>query len=42
MVSYNKVSAKVTSNHTKILSKDSPAVAQAVRELVGTPGHAVG
>jgi pimeloyl-ACP methyl ester carboxylesterase len=37
-----KVSAKVSSNHTKILSKDSPAVAQAVRELVGTPGHAVG
>jgi hypothetical protein len=28
-----KVSAKVASNHTKILRKDSPAVAQTVREL---------
>jgi pimeloyl-ACP methyl ester carboxylesterase len=37
-----KVSAKVASNHTQILRKDSPAVAQAVRELVATRGHAVG
>ena len=37
-----KVSAKVASNHTKILRKDSPAVAQAVRELAATRGHAVG
>ena len=28
-----KVSAKVASNHTQILRKDSPAVAQAVREI---------
>jgi pimeloyl-ACP methyl ester carboxylesterase len=28
-----KVSAKVASNHTQILRKDSPAVAQTVREL---------
>lgn len=28
-----KMSAKVASNHTKILRKDSPAVAEAVREL---------
>jgi pimeloyl-ACP methyl ester carboxylesterase len=28
-----QVSAKVASNHSKILAKDSPAVAQAVREL---------
>lgn len=30
-----KLSAKVASNHSKILRKDSPAVAQAVRELDG-------
>jgi pimeloyl-ACP methyl ester carboxylesterase len=29
-----KVSAKVASNHSKILRNDSPAVAQAVRELI--------
>lgn len=28
-----KISAKVTSNHGSILRKDSPAVAQAVREV---------
>jgi hypothetical protein len=28
-----KLSAKVASNHSKILRNDSPAVAQAVREL---------
>ncbi|HZM79736.1 MAG TPA: alpha/beta hydrolase [Candidatus Limnocylindrales bacterium] len=28
-----KVSAKVASNHSKILAKDSPAVAQAIREV---------
>jgi pimeloyl-ACP methyl ester carboxylesterase len=32
-----KVSAKVASNHSKILSKDFRAVADAVRELAGTP-----
>ena len=37
-----KVSAKVASNHTQILRKDSPAVAKAVRELAATSGHAVG
>jgi len=37
-----KVSAKVASNHSKILRKDSPAVAQAVRGLAATCGHAVG
>lgn len=37
-----KVSAKVASNHSKILRKDSPAVADAVRELAATRGHAVG
>jgi pimeloyl-ACP methyl ester carboxylesterase len=37
-----KVSAKVASNHTKILRKDSPAVAQTVRELAATRCHAVG
>ena len=37
-----KVSAKVASNHSKILRKDFPAVAQAVRELAATRGHAVG
>jgi hypothetical protein len=38
-----KVSAKVASNHSKILRKDSPAVAQTVRELAATTrGHAVG
>ncbi|MDX8148735.1 alpha/beta hydrolase [Lentzea sp. BCCO 10_0061] len=33
-----KVSAKVASNHSKILRNDSPAVAQAVRELAATLG----
>jgi hypothetical protein len=37
-----KVSAKVASNHSNILRKDFPAVAQAVRELAATRGHAVG
>ena len=37
-----KVSAKVASNHTGILRKDSPAVAQTIRELAATLGHAVG
>src|SRR5262249_52030684 len=37
-----KGSAKVASNHTQILRKDSPAVAQAVRELAATRCHAVG
>ena len=37
-----KVSAKVASNHTGILRKDSPAVAHAVRELAATLGHMVG
>jgi pimeloyl-ACP methyl ester carboxylesterase len=37
-----KVSAKVASNHTQILRKNSPAVAQTVRELAVTRGHAVG
>jgi pimeloyl-ACP methyl ester carboxylesterase len=37
-----KVSAKVASNHSKILRNDSPAVAQAVRELAATRGRAVG
>src|SRR5262245_6348643 len=37
-----KVSAKVASNHTQILRKDFAAVAQAVRELAATRGHAVG
>jgi hypothetical protein len=37
-----KVSAKVASNHSKILRNDSPAVAQAVRELAVTRGHGVG
>jgi len=36
-----KVSAKVASNHSKILSKDSPAVADAVRDLATARGHAV-
>ncbi|MEV6963878.1 alpha/beta fold hydrolase [Hamadaea sp. NPDC051192] len=31
-----QVSTKVASNHSKILSKDSPAVAQAVRDLYAT------
>lgn len=35
-----KVSAKVASNHSKILRNDSPAVAQAVRELASTCGQA--
>jgi hypothetical protein len=33
-----KVSAKVASNHIKILRKDSPAVAQTVRELATACG----
>ena len=33
-----KVSTKVASNHTKILRKDSPAVAQTVRELAAACG----
>ena len=37
-----KVSAKVTSNHTGILRKDSPAVANTVRELAASLDHAVG
>jgi pimeloyl-ACP methyl ester carboxylesterase len=37
-----KVSAKVASNHSKILRNDSRAVAQTVRELAPTCGHAVG
>ena len=37
-----EVSAKVASNHSKVLRKDFPAVAQAVRELAATRGHAVG
>jgi pimeloyl-ACP methyl ester carboxylesterase len=37
-----KVSAKVASNHTKILRNDSPAVAQTIRQLAATSGHAVG
>ncbi len=37
-----KVSAKVASNHTGILRKDSPTVAQAIRELAAARGHAVG
>ena len=37
-----KVSAKVASNHSQILRQDFPAVAQAVRELAATRGHAVG
>jgi pimeloyl-ACP methyl ester carboxylesterase len=37
-----KVSAKVASNHSKILRNDSPAVAQTVRELAATRGHTVG
>src|SRR5262245_18617356 len=36
-----KVSAKVASNHTQILRKDSPAVAQVVRERAATRCHAV-
>jgi pimeloyl-ACP methyl ester carboxylesterase len=36
-----KISAKVASNHSKILRNDSPAVAQAVRELAAH-GHPVG
>jgi pimeloyl-ACP methyl ester carboxylesterase len=36
-----KVSAKVASNHSKILRNDSPAVARAVRELAATHGHSV-
>jgi pimeloyl-ACP methyl ester carboxylesterase len=37
-----KVSEKVASNHTQILRKDSPAVAQTVRELAANCGQAVG
>jgi pimeloyl-ACP methyl ester carboxylesterase len=37
-----KLSAKVASNHTGILRKDSPAVAQAVRELAAAEGCIVG
>ncbi|KAA2252889.1 alpha/beta hydrolase [Solihabitans fulvus] len=37
-----KVSAKVASNHSKILRNDSPAVAKAIRELTAARGHAVG
>jgi hypothetical protein len=37
-----KVSAKVASNHTGILRKDSPAVAQSVRDVAAAVGHAVG
>jgi len=37
-----KVSAKIASNHSKILRNDSPAVAEAVRELAATRGHKVG
>ncbi|HSK89841.1 MAG TPA: alpha/beta hydrolase [Euzebyales bacterium] len=37
-----KVSAKVASNHTKILRRDSPAVAQTVRVLAASLGHGVG
>ncbi|NNH72859.1 alpha/beta fold hydrolase [Nocardia uniformis] len=36
------VSARVTSNHEKILAKDSPAVAGAVRELAAALGREVG
>jgi hypothetical protein len=36
-----KRSAKVASNHTGILRKDSPAVAQAVRDLAATVGRAI-
>ncbi len=36
------MSAKVASNHEKILAKDSPAVAAAVRELAATVDRAVG
>ena len=32
-----KVSAKVASNHSKILRNDSPAVAHAVRETAAVP-----
>jgi pimeloyl-ACP methyl ester carboxylesterase len=37
-----KVSAKVASNHSKILRNDSPAVARTVRELAAARGHSVG
>ncbi len=36
-----RVSARVASNHSKILSKDFRAVADAVRELAATRAHAV-
>jgi hypothetical protein len=36
------VSAKVASNHSKILRNDFPAIADAVRELAATRGHQVG
>ncbi|MEU7219570.1 alpha/beta fold hydrolase [Nocardia iowensis] len=37
-----QVSARVASNHEKILAKDSPAVAGAVRELAAAVGREVG
>jgi hypothetical protein len=37
-----KVSAKVASNHAKILRNDSRAIADAVRELAAIPSHQVG
>ena len=37
-----QVSAKVASNHCKILRKDFRAVADAVREIAVTCDHAVG
>ncbi|MGX1887343.1 hypothetical protein [Streptomyces sp. NPDC055287] len=37
-----RVSAKVASNHSKILRKDFRAVADAVRELAATRDHKVG
>ncbi len=36
------MSAKVASNHEKVLAEDSPAVAQAVRELAAAVGREVG
>ncbi len=37
-----RVGAKVTSNHSKILQKDSPAVADVIRRCTVPHGHAVG
>ncbi|MET9678490.1 hypothetical protein ABZY68_36210, partial [Streptomyces sp. NPDC006482] len=37
-----QLSAKVPSNHSKILRKDFRAVATAVRELTNTPDHQAG